>query len=663
MKNPKSLLFTLFLFVSVSAYSKDGYKITVNTGVAGDSAILELLDWNDRIRIDSADAGKNGILVFKGKNSLLPGEYSVKYGNGSFEFFVSEENGVKENFIVESDKVLHEKGTLENKYFTEFQNFLKDGWKSLSSPGQMQSLIDSLYYKSIEDTGLSLLSQFLKMSSTKGNIYDLVSDGRMEHTRFGRSYVLEHLGDLEYNSAKKAISGVDTLIRSSAENLKPLVAEAAFDLFYNSKIMGQEAVACHIAEKYFLNDSLSLADGQKRYLMQNYVMFNNSSLIGKKAPELNLEDTSGMRISLTDFTGGGEFTILYFYTDDCLNCEEQTPLIVDVMDGNDRNMLNFYSVYTGLDREKWKKYVNDNFFSYNPFVNWANVWDPEAESSYHILYGVVSTPKLFLIDRHGVIVGRELDASALKQLLDNFGAEREELRRLFDFCFATDSLSMEFVEMTVDTLCGKSRKNIGLYKKIADELYLYLANSEYYQLQQGSVYLAEHYIMPDSALWDDARYISQLEEAVKAFNMNRLGETAANLQLVNEGGSPVALWDIRSNFKVLYFYKPNCGICSETTGKLNELKARYGDRLDCAFVAVNTAQRKEEWLKYIIENDLEWINLWDDTKSNVIFANYFLKEVPQIYLLDRNNVVMAKNIMPDDLEMLFKTLERNTIEQ
>ena len=185
---------------------------------------------------------------------------------------------MKENFIVESDKVLHEKGTLENKYFTEFQNFLKDGWKSLSSPGQMQSLIDSLYYKSIEDTGLSLLSQFLKMSSTKGNIYDLVSDGRMEHTRFGRSYVLEHLGDLEYNSAKKAISGVDTLIRSSAENLKPLVAEAAFDLFYNSKIMGQEAVACHIAEKYFLNDSLSLADGQKRYLMQNYVMFNNSSL-------------------------------------------------------------------------------------------------------------------------------------------------------------------------------------------------------------------------------------------------------------------------------------------------------------------------------------------------------------------------------------------------
>ena len=78
MKNPKSLLFTLFLLVSVSAYSKDGYKITVNTGVAGDSAILELLDWNDRIRIVSADAGKNGILVFKGKNSLLPGEYSVK---------------------------------------------------------------------------------------------------------------------------------------------------------------------------------------------------------------------------------------------------------------------------------------------------------------------------------------------------------------------------------------------------------------------------------------------------------------------------------------------------------------------------------------------------------------------------------------------------------
>ena len=55
------------------------------------------------------------------------------------------------------------------------------------------------------------------------------------------------------------------------------------------------------------------------------------------------------------------------------------------------------------------------------------VWDPEAESSYHLLYGVLSTPKLFLIDRHGVIVGRNLDAGSLRQLLDSFSAERVRL--------------------------------------------------------------------------------------------------------------------------------------------------------------------------------------------------------------------------------------------
>lgn len=662
MRVIKSFLTLLLVVISCSAYSRTGYRIAVNAGGGSGMATLQLLQWDRKTDLDSVMAD-NGVFLFKGKQSLLPGEYSVSYNGETFEFFVSQTGYVSEKFRISSGRLFHERGSDENRCFAEFQNFLKDGWKSLSSAGQMQRIIDSLYLKVSETVSGSLLESFLKMSSSYSDIYALVSDGRMRYSRFARSYIVEYLENVEMNSCNVAIAKVDSLIAMSAENLRSLVAEEAFDLFYNSKIMGHEGVACHIAENYFLNGEIKLEDRDKLFLIKSFVMFNESSLVGKRAAELSLEDTSGRIVSLQEAIHGGEFTILYFYTDDCANCIAQTPGIMDVIDNYDRGVLSFYSVYTGTDSSRWKSYVGKHFFSYNPFVNWANVWDPDAGSSYHLLYGVVSTPKLFLIDRHGVIVGRNLDAGSLRQLLDNFSAERDELHRLFDRCFAGGRTDRLFVERTIDTVCGRIFSNGDLYKRVADELYLYLASADSYAMQQGSVYLAEKYIIARASLWNDEHYIMQLKEAVRAFNMNRPGERAANLHLVNEGGASVSLWDIGGKYKLLYFFKPDCGVCNETTALLKDLEKRYADALDCRIIAVNTARDRDRWIKYIIENDLDWINLWDDTKSSVIFENYFLKEVPQIYLLDADNVVLAKNVTPQDLEYLFEMLENRETEQ
>lgn len=662
MRVIKSFLTLLLVVISCSAYSRTGYRIAVNAGGGSGMAILQLLQWDRKTDMDSVMAD-NGVFLFKGKQSLLPGEYSVSYNGETFEFFVSQTGYVSEKFRISSGRLFHERGSEENRCFAEFQNFLKDGWKSLSSAGQMQRIIDSLYLKVSETASGSLLESFLKMSSSYSDIYALVSDGRMRYSRFARSYIVEYLENVEMNSCNVAIAKVDSLIAMSAENLRSLVAEEAFDLFYNSKIMGHEGVACHIAENYFLNGEIKLEDRDKLFLIKSFVMFNASSLVGKRAAELSLEDTSGRIVSLQETIHGGEFTILYFYTDDCANCIAQTPGIMDVIDNYDRGVLSFYSVYTGTDSSRWKSYVGKHFFSYNPFVNWANVWDPDAGSSYHLLYGVVSTPKLFLIDRHGVIVGRNLDAGSLRQLLDNFSAERDELHRLFDRCFAGGQTDRLFVERTIDTVCGRIFSNGDLYIRVADELYLYLASADSYAMQQGSVYLAEKYIIARASLWNDEHYIMQLKEAVRAFNMNRPGERAANLHLVNEGGASVSLWDIGGKYKLLYFFKPDCGVCNETTALLKDFEKRYADALDCRIIAVNTARDRDRWIKYIIENDLDWINLWDDTKSSVIFENYFLKEVPQIYLLDADNVVLAKNVTPQDLEYLFEMLENRETEQ
>ena len=269
--------FTLLLVaISCSAYSRTGYRIEVDAGESGGKAYLQLLQWDRKVDIDSVMADKEGVFLFKGKSPLLPGEYSVRYRGGIFEFFVSRTGYVQEEFRMSSGKLLHERGSEENRYFARFQNFLKEGWKSLSSAGQMQKIIDSLYLEVSEKAGGSLLESFLKMSSSSSDIYALVCDSKVEHSRFARNYIVEYLKKVEMNSCSVAIAKVDSLIAMSAENLRPLVAEEAFDLFYNSKIMGHEGVACHIAENYFLNGEIELEDSDKLFLIKSFVMFNRN---------------------------------------------------------------------------------------------------------------------------------------------------------------------------------------------------------------------------------------------------------------------------------------------------------------------------------------------------------------------------------------------------
>ena len=74
-------------------------------------------------------------------------------------------------------------------------------------------------------------------------------------------------------------------------------------------------------------------------------------------------------------------------------------------------MLNVYAVYADSNKNLWDKYVSDNFNDklYNPFINWVNVYDPTMESGFHLLYNVIATPQIFLLDKYKKIVGRNLE--------------------------------------------------------------------------------------------------------------------------------------------------------------------------------------------------------------------------------------------------------------
>lgn len=486
------------------------------------------------------------------------------------------------------------------------------------------------------------------------------------------SILTEYLTSLELQPNDTILYYVNDLIKRSNPNndttksvkkVQSLIAFNAYNHFYNSPIMGQESVAIKIAQEWFLSKKLEWPNKDGLFMVNMFVEMNKHSLIGMKAPELNLTDTLNNQVSL--LTQPPINTIIYFYTDDCVTCKIESPKLVNYVNEYTDGPLNVYAVYTHDNREKWLEYIEKNFSSqlYNPFINWINVYDPKFESGFHMLYNVISTPQMFLLDRDKRIIGRNLNTDALEEILTTESAKREQMIGFFSQIF-NQSTDSAIINGNIDILYQKSSNEPQLFKELFYELFNFLRYSDNYHLQDGAEYLAQEYIIAKSSIWESENLISDATKWLEIYNMNPLGGDATDLQLEEIGGSPINLYDIKSEYKVLYFYKIDCGVCTHVSQQMDSLYKEYKPLLknNLEFVAINTGKEYNEWVKYIAQHNYNWSNVWGGDYANAIYEKYYLESVPTIYLL-KNNMVIAKDITDLDLAEVLQIIMQQQQQQ
>lgn len=636
-----------------SLFSKENTSVILKTSDTNTHYYLYKYEWGKQIKIDSAFI-KNREVKFK--RSLQPGQYLITNSNESIlNFFVNKQEKNKFIFTKTNNTLEQQAGTLENSLYLEVQNVLNNAKELFESVKELNSVLDSLYDKTLtlpKDCYLNiLLGTTLQKISYNNFPWDNES---FYNTQFILSSLNNYLKSIQINKIQYIIDQINSVllanINSNNSKLKSYLAWSAFNYFATSKIMGQEEIAIYIAQNYFLNNKLTVPSNEAYVLIQNFVDFNKHSLIGMEAPNLNLQEINGNNFSITSLANIP--TILFFYTDNCSICKEQTPLLLDFINEYEGGMLNVIAIYTDSNKDLWKKYVEDNFSSiYNPFINWINVYDPSYNSNFQVLYNVLSTPQMFLIDQNKTIIGRNLDAKSLEELVMIRDKRTEELSNLFENYFNGLKNSND-IEKGIDYLYSKSASDSLLLQEVTENLFNTLRFSPNYMLQQGAKYLSENYIINSSL---NKYFIDVVNKWLQIYNMNPLGADAANILLETPGKSTVWLDEIISPYKVLYFYNIDCGLCEVITPKLKDLYNKFKEK-GVEFVAINTGSDYEKWIKYISTNNLNWINLWGGANRSDIYKNYYLESVPAIYLL-KENMVIAKDINDLDLTELLQLIK------
>ncbi|MES2566478.1 MAG: thioredoxin-like domain-containing protein [Bacteroidota bacterium] len=121
----------------------------------------------------------------------------------------------------------------------------------------------------------------------------------------------------------------------------------------------------------------------------------------------------------------------------------------------------------------------------------------------------------------------------------------------------------------------------------------------------------------------------------------------------------VSLYSIKADYLALVFWDVDCGHCKTEIPKLlEEYHALKKQGYDVKVVSVYTQHEYEKWRKYIIENKLDWINLYDGVHINNIKEKYDIYSTPVIYMLDKNKCIKAKRIGTEQVKDIVKQMEK-----
>jgi thiol-disulfide isomerase/thioredoxin len=203
-------------------------------------------------------------------------------------------------------------------------------------------------------------------------------------------------------------------------------------------------------------------------------------------------------------------------------------------------------------------------------------------------------------------------------------------------------------------------------------------------VMMGDRYYCEHDTEGNSlAFWMKEEKLKRFCEKVNTQKKLVIGATAPNISLRDTSD---VIWkdfySLQSEYKILYFWDPNCGHCKKITPKLQVLyKRKFRDRnVELFAVGKAIGDEFEKWKNYVKKNNLEFINVavtdklfkaaTEDARQFVpryttlealnYQQTYDIYATPKMFVLDQNNKIIAKSLSVSQLEDLIDRLQNKS---
>ncbi|MDX2248268.1 MAG: DUF5106 domain-containing protein [Bacteroidia bacterium] len=246
-----------------------------------------------------------------------------------------------------------------------------------------------------------------------------LSDGRLLRSPSLWNRVHQYMDKLTVKHPDSIIQSIDYILnmaRQNDDNFEYLVAKLLNTWGVESKLMGMDAVYVHMVERYYLSGDAWWADSALLNKMIERATALSPNLIGRPAPNFAAFDLNGNALPLYDVEA--EFTILYFWDYDCGHCKKITPELSKIYPKYLNKGVKVFAVSINGDVEVWKKKLVE--YGLGQAIN---VQDHRRQSGFDRMYDVLSTPRIFILDKNKVIRYKQIAVEQVEEILE------EELKK------------------------------------------------------------------------------------------------------------------------------------------------------------------------------------------------------------------------------------------
>lgn len=208
----------------------------------------------------------------------------------------------------------------------------------------------------------------------------------------------------------------------------------------------------------------------------------------------------------------------------------------------------------------------------------------------------------------------------------------------------TDSIS---ASAAVDVMLQGAAADMNAYRRVADIAALYLNDPSSPMIDDDSYAVVADRLLADRKLGEAD--LLRLEDTHTTLMRNRKGTKATDFAIITRNGERMTLSEAasRSTRSLLIFYDPDCHDCA----MLEELLARSCPA-DTGVIMVSMLGDEGEdtaWKEHADTMPDGWIVSYPADDDFADSDLYYVPATPTVYLLDRDCIVLAKNIKASDL--------------
>lgn len=166
------------------------------------------------------------------------------------------------------------------------------------------------------------------------------------------------------------------------------------------------------------------------------------------------------------------------------------------------------------------------------------------------------------------------------------------------------------------------------------------------------VYMIEKYITPEQAYWDTPENIEKLRKKVWEMEASLMGRKGPDVRAQDVDGVYRNLYDLTAPIVVVFMYSPDCEHCQKQSPEIERIYERWKDRgVDFFGIGVNT--NEADWREFVKKNHFTFTNVFDPT-NKAIYAKYYVDITPELYVLNKDRIIVAKNLVAEQLETVFE---------